>query len=111
MNTFKQKNPSSFRDPSGFIFTHDGSIYRQVNSSYREDYDHLMHSGLYEALVKDRLMISHEEIDPSCFGGEGAYKILRPELIPFISYPYEWCFSQLKEAALTIVRVQKMPKF
>jgi hypothetical protein len=36
-----------------------------------------------------------------------AYKIIKPELLSFISYPYEWCFSQLKDVALTTLRIQK----
>jgi ribosomal protein L11 methylase PrmA len=33
---------------------------------------------------------------------------LEPEVIPFISYPYEWSFSQLKDAALVTLQIQKM---
>ncbi|MHC4714976.1 MAG: hypothetical protein ACYTAN_17175 [Planctomycetota bacterium] len=47
----------SFRDPSGFLFERDGVLYRQVNRSYRENYDLLMQSGLYEALVADGLLV------------------------------------------------------
>lgn len=36
-----------------------------------------------------------------------AYAVIRPELVPFISYPYEWCFSQLKEAALLTLEIQR----
>ena len=36
------------------------------------------------------------------------YKIIRPEKIPFISYPYEWSFTQLKQAALTTLEIQKI---
>ena len=36
-----------------------------------------------------------------------SYKTIKPELIPFISYPYEWSFSQLKNAALTAIKIQK----
>ncbi len=99
--------PSSFRDPSGFLFRKDGVLYRQINQVYREDYDRLMESGLYRALVDDDLLIPHEEagLDPPV--QEQAYKSIQPEAIPFISYPYEWCFSQLKDAALTTLRVQR----
>jgi hypothetical protein len=38
---------------------------------------------------------------------ELAYKIIKPEPIQFISYPYEWCFSQLRDAALTTLKIQK----
>ena len=33
--------------------------------------------------------------------------ICKPEKIPFISYPYEWCFSQLQQAAVTTLEIQK----
>jgi len=99
--------PSSFRDPSGFLFTRDGTIYRQVNSGSAEDYDHLMRSGLYESLVKSDLLVPHEEIANEEVARPVSYKILRPLPIPFISYPYEWCFSQLKSAALATLRIQK----
>lgn len=99
--------PGSFRDPSGFLFWRDGSIYRQVNNSYKEHYDHLMDSGLYAALLDAGLLIPHEEVNIEPAQPDKAYKIIKPEPIEFISYPYEWCFSQLKEAALTTLRIQK----
>jgi len=98
----------SFRDPSGFVFKQEGVIYRQVNRCYKDDYDFLMSSGLYEHLVSAGLLIPHEEVTGvSSHSPDGAYKVLKPELVPFISYPYEWCFSQLKDAALTTLAVQK----
>jgi ribosomal protein L11 methylase PrmA len=100
--------PSSFRDPSGFLFNREGVLYRQVNRVYRDHYDLLLSSGLYKALTEQGLLVRHEEVDISSPDPQVAYKILRPQLIPFISYPYEWCFSQLKEAALVTLRIQKM---
>ncbi|KJS12090.1 MAG: hypothetical protein VR67_11510 [Peptococcaceae bacterium BRH_c8a] len=106
INTFKGSfTLSSFRDPSGFIFIRGGKIYRQVNISYKEHYDHLM-SGLYGALAKAKLLVSHDEVDVQ-EGNDTVYKIIKPEIIPFISYPYEWCFSQLKHAALVTLQIQK----
>ena len=66
-----------------------------------------MNSGLYEALVNDELLIPHQEVDIEGARPDRAYKIIKPELIPFISYPYEWSFTQLKNAALTTLQVQK----
>ena len=99
--------PGSFRDPSGSLFLLDGSIYRRVNPSYREHYDRLISSGLYENLAGAGLLVPHEEVEVSHALAIGAYKTLKPERIPFISYPYEWCFSQLKDAALTTLEIQK----
>jgi len=103
----QKKISSSFRDPSGFIFVQDKIIYRQINQVYKENYDFLMESGLYEKLVGDKLLISHTEMVEKQLN-TGAYKVIKPERIPFISYPYEWSFSQLKDAALTTIKIQKI---
>jgi hypothetical protein len=99
---------SSFRDPSGFLFSRDGVLFRQVNESYAPDYLHLMSSGLYEKLVKAGLLISHTETDqPGADPDRPGFKVIQPERVPFISYPYEWSFSQLKDAALATLSIQK----
>ena len=98
---------SSFRDPSGFLATQDGVIYRQGNNTYQEHYDHLLSSGLYQNLVDSGLLIPHSEVDIKYAITKDAYKIIKPELVEFISYPYEWCFSQLKDAALTTLEIEK----
>lgn len=98
---------ASFRDPSGFMFRREGQLYRQVNRSYQSDYDQLMSSGLYENLTKDRLLIPHHEVNIDPELPELAYKTLSPDLVPFVSYPYEWSFSELKDAALATLRIQK----
>ena len=101
--------PSSFRDPSGFLFHHDDILYRQVNSSYKEEFDHLIDSGLYDKLVEQNLLISHHEVENSIISSEtNIYKIIQPKKLNFISYPYEWCFSEFKQAALTTLEIQKI---
>ncbi len=92
--------PLSFKDPDGFIFYKDNQLFRQINSSYKENYNLLIKSGLYDELVKKKYLIPHKEIDSS--------KIIKPEPIPFISYPYEWSFSQLKDAALLTLEIMKI---
>ena len=101
-------NPASFRDPSGFVFTNGGVLYRQVQPGYKEHYDHFIQSGLYDKLTQSNLLLSHEEKNLSDALNDSAYKVLQPEVIPFLSYPYEWCFSQLKDAALTTLEIQKV---
>lgn len=98
---------SSFRDPSGFLFCRDNILYRQVNNTYKENYDRLMNCGLYETLVNEGLLVPHEEMNIEYASPDQAYKTIKPELIPFISYPYEWCFSQLKAAALITLKIQE----
>ena len=97
---------ASFRDPSGFLFSRDGVLYRQVNRKYEKEYARFMESGLYDKLVKAGLLIPHIEVDQVSAAPE-AYKIIQPERVPFISYPYEWSFGQLKDAALATLSIQR----
>lgn len=100
---------SSFRDTSGYIFSDDNIIYRCINKSYKEHYDYLMSCGLYEKLVENKELVSHCEIDDiSIFNinHDETYKVIQPYLLPFISYPYEWSFTQLKEAAILTLKIQ-----
>ena len=99
---------SSFRDPSGFLFTRDGTLLRQVQPSYARHYETLKSSGLYDALVTRRLLVPHVEVPLDEAASPGAAYVLRPERIPFVSLPYEWCFSQLRAAALLTLRVQQL---
>ena len=101
-----QKVSSSFRDPSGQLFRRDGQLYRQVNKSYAAHYDKLIESGLYDKLTEAGLLIPHTESDIELAMDARAYKVIQPELIRFISYPYEWSFSQLKDAALLTLDIQ-----
>ncbi len=101
------KSPASFRDPSGFIFIQNDKVYRAINVSYMENYNFLISSGLYDRLINENLLISHSEIGKFHEIHTDIYKIIKPEEIRFISYPYEWSFSQLKDAALLTLQIQK----
>jgi ribosomal protein L11 methylase PrmA len=98
--------PSSFRDPSGFLFHRGGQLYRQVNDIYRADYKQLMESGLYLDLTEQGLLIPHEETSEPRMSEDGSL-VIKPEEIQFISYAYEWSFSQLQDAALATLAIQK----
>ena len=99
--------PASFRDPAGFVWADGGAIYRHVGEGHREHYDAFMSSGLYDELVGAGLLVPHVETTEVASPRPGAYKILKPEVVGFISYPYEWSFSQLKDAALVTLEIQK----
>lgn len=96
---------SSFRDPSGVVMVQEGVVVRQVNRCYQVQYDALM-DKLYASLTGQGLLVKHEELDQP-LADENAYRMIRPNRIPFISYPYEWSFGQLKDAALTTLRIHR----
>lgn len=101
-----QREFSSFRDPSGVIFLRNGTLYRQVNGCYQRQYDALLQSGLYEELVKSGDLVRHSEVDVPPLTGQ-AYRVICPKRVPMISYPYEWSFGMLQDAALTTLRVHR----
>ncbi len=105
--TNNQAHNASFRDPSGFLFSQKGVLYRQINQVYAADYAALMESGLYARLIKAGQIIPHEEVEQTPAIPALAFKVIRPERVRFISYPYEWSFGQWKEAALLTLSVQK----
>lgn len=96
----------SFRDPAGYVFRQHGKTYRQVNSVYSQTYDLLMNSGLYEELTAAGLLLAHEEV--AAFHAEqksDAYRVLLPEQLEIITYPYEWSPRMLKDAALLTLEI------
>ena len=92
---------SSYRDPSGYMFRKDGIVYRRINLTYFESFQKLLSSGLYQKLVENHYLVSHEEIDRNA-----EYLVIKPQQLPLITYPYEWSFSQLKAAAVLTLKIQ-----
>jgi ribosomal protein L11 methylase PrmA len=98
---------SSFRDPSGFIFTRSGILYRQVNRVFRDEFEAVTGSGLYDELAHQGLLVPHRAVSLDLAATDDAIAVLQPEPIRFISYPYEWCFGQLRDAALLTLEIQE----
>tara|TARA_B100000579_G_scaffold95502_1_gene75607 strand:+ start:1044 stop:2465 length:1422 start_codon:yes stop_codon:yes gene_type:complete len=98
---------SSFRDPSGFVFKYNEKTYRQINKCFANEFESFISSGLYSGLIEKGLLISHEDVNtPDIPYTENCHRIILPKQIPYISYPYEWSFSQLKDAAILTLKVQ-----
>lgn len=95
----------SFRDPAGFIYFDDKDVLlRQVNKTYGSNFQKLKSTGLYDCLVEQNWIVKHEEISSK---SESVHIILKPEIVSPITYPYEWPFSKLKDAALLTLDIQK----
>jgi ribosomal protein L11 methylase PrmA len=99
------KDPASFRDPSGYVFRRDGVLYRHVAPAYAEHYEALLGSGLHAELTRAGLLVPH--VETQLAGHEDAFRVLQPEPLPVVSYPYEWCFSQLHDAAALTIEVAR----
>jgi len=90
------------------MFKLNDQYYRQVNQLYAGDYDLLLSSGLYHELSGKNMLVSHEDVSGSVPGTPGYYRTLLPRQLPFISYPYEWSPSQLRDAGLLTLRITRM---
>jgi SAM-dependent methyltransferase len=93
------REPGSYRDPDSRVFYDGEQVCRALSERGREDYDALSASGLLD----DPRLIGTRLTDlpaPTGLldGAPGA--VLLHDRIPFLSYPYEWSFSMLKDAAL-----------
>ena len=96
------QEPSSFRDPSGHLFWHEGKLYRTITDTYIDTYRAVRESGIFDTLQSDNRIVAFRELPAKMPHHlfETASLVLEPDILPFISYPYEWSFSQLKDAAL-----------
>ena len=95
----------SFRDRAGRVFYANGQIYRALNAEALADWEQLQAgkffaraAGQGKFVATERIQPADEGLDVSGIGDWAGY--LRHERIPFISYPYEWSFGMLKDAAL-----------
>lgn len=95
---------SSFRDPAGELYWQSGEIYRGINPSYERQFEAATRSGLLDACVARGLLLPFELLKPSA-AGACYIAVLKPRQLPFISYPYEWSFDQLKDAAIATLEL------
>ena len=91
--------PGSFRDPESRVFYSGDEIYRALSKEGLEDFEALEGSGLLD----DPRIVRTQRANGAAAAGlltKETAGVLKHELIPFVSYPYEWTFSMLKDAAL-----------
>ena len=100
------RDDASFRDPSAFVFWRDGQPYRQIQRVFATEWDRFEASQLKRQLFDQRQLIRHEPADVDLAPMPDAHAVIRPEPIEFLSYPYEWTFGELREAALLTLDVQ-----
>lgn len=100
--TVIEYDPGSWRDPGGRVFRVKEKVYRTVQPVTADHYELVKSSGLLQKLQAKGWLIETSEIEASSLGtiAESAHCVLQHRPIDFISYPYEWCFSQLQMAAL-----------
>ncbi len=100
------RHPASWRDPSGFIYRRDGVLLRQVQPVWLDEWAAFRDSALAKRLVLGGKLLPWHDAPLADAFDETAAAVIRPDVVPFISYPYEWTFGQLRDAALLTLEVQ-----
>lgn len=96
------REAGSFRDPAGNVIISNNRVLRTVNEVARADYEAIRDKGILSKAIQQGFLISFQELDKPDWPidtTDAAYIVEHPR-IPYISYPYEWSFNQLKAAAL-----------
>jgi ribosomal protein L11 methylase PrmA len=100
----QRAEPGSFRDRDSRVFVTPEGVFRALSARGLEDFEALRTSALFEQALADGTLVPTELADlappEGLLPGSGAAAVLRHERLPFISYPYEWTFGMLRDAAL-----------
>jgi hypothetical protein len=87
-----QREPGSYRDPSGFVFRRDGILYRQINSSFADDWAAFDTTGLHAALLSDGLLVADHPAPLEIAPEPGAFAVIQPVEDGFLALQFEWSF-------------------
>lgn len=94
-------DPGSFRDPGNRVFRSGTEVYRALDERSLADWERLARSRFFTEAVAAGRIVSTEPASEMTGSVTGHWAgVVRHERIPVISYPYEWTFSMLKDAAL-----------
>ncbi|MBT6537426.1 MAG: class I SAM-dependent methyltransferase [Rhodospirillaceae bacterium] len=96
-------DPGSFKDPDGRIFEHQGSIYRTLSPGAVARMRACLADGTLGALIDQELLIESTLISTAEIGLADAglgETVMQHARIPVLTYPSEWSFDMLRDAAL-----------
>jgi hypothetical protein len=105
--------PGSFRDRDSRVVVAPDAVYRALSGTGADDWRALAGSPLLDRLTSEGRLIGTDEVGRDALGAgaadilpEGTETVLQHERVPFVSYPYEWPFGMLRDAALLQLDLQ-----
>lgn len=95
-------DPGSFRDRSARVALRDGLIFRSLKSSALEEWNWVSSKPFFQRAMIAQQIVSTRLIDQEeCAVSDSEFiATLQHDRLPLITWPYEWCFSMLRDAAL-----------
>ncbi len=101
-------DPASFKDPAGRVFHHEGQVFRTLTGHAHRNFQAASDSGLIGSLVNNQLLVPTDSVPASDLGlptTQIGPVVLRQPRIAVVTYPYEWSFEMLRDAALVTLRI------
>jgi hypothetical protein len=96
-------HPSSFGDPHGRLLRWRGQLLRGITTEQAGVYQNILNRTVVKDMIRDGVLI---ETEITGLSAENYPLILKHRRLPFVSYPYEWCFQALKDAAILVLEIQ-----
>ena len=95
-------DPGSFRDPAGKVLYYNDRVLRILNTDGIARFSFLQENNLLDNCILNKFLIKSEKINSDNLNLQNLDSkiIIEHKKIEYISYPYEWCFDQLKDSAL-----------
>ncbi len=101
---------SSFRDPAGTVVVVEDHVYRIIHAEALDEWRSFSESALFRELQKARLIVPSypaTKVPPALNQHLQSETIIEHERIPVISYPYEWSYEMLRQAALLHLEIME----
>lgn len=94
--------PGSYRDRNSAVFYYKGEVLRGISAKALANWQRLTATRFFRDFTKRGSIVPTEMVSEPNWGnpGQAWAAVLKHDLIPFVSYPYEWTFGMLKDAAL-----------
>lgn len=109
MNTFErvdtaaiEAEPGSYRDRNGAVFYNGGRVLRRLSERAQENWQQLKQAPFFRKAQAEGRVVETWDVSPADSGltDSPAGGVIEHARVPFVSYPYEWSFGMLKDAAL-----------
>ena len=102
------QDPGSFRDPLSRVFVGDDRVVRAFTQEGAKDITAVWGRKSIQGALQSGELIESNIVEPSSVGLSAPWtSAMTHPMLPFISYPYEWTFSMLKDAALLQLKLTR----
>jgi SAM-dependent methyltransferase len=96
--------PGSFRDRTARVFYSNGSVCRGLSALAWEEWQSVAATSFFGHAMQSGRIVPTDVVEPETAHAavlpQEWVAVLRHQTIPFVTYPYEWCFGMLRHAAL-----------